>query len=332
MDKIAIIGMGLIGTSLGLALKTVQLKDVQLVGVDLERSRANKAHKMGAIDKVEGNIPTAVQDAEIVFIATPVMAMKDVMETIAHRLKDGALVTDTGGTKRDVLQWAKEKLPSRVDFVGGHPMAGKETPGPQNATADLFQGKAYCIVPGADASQKSVRVLMDLVSSFGARPYFIDPGEHDSFVAAVSHLPFITSAALVGCTSKSPQWDDINKLASSGFRDVTRLASGDPIMHRDVCVTNRESITHWIGEMIRELERIKAVVSKENNNQELNELFEKAFVEREKWLMGAPSLVEAKMAADRPKPPGFTDMFFGEKISKKLFHGDEGKGGKERKG
>jgi prephenate dehydrogenase len=331
MDKIAIIGMGLIGTSLGLALKSVELKNVQLVGVDLERSRANKAHKMGAIDKVESTIAAAAQDAEIVFIATPVMAMKDVMETMAHRLKEGALVTDTGGTKRDVLQWAKEILPPKVDFIGGHPMAGKETPGPQNASADLFQGKAYCIVPGAGASQKSVQVLMDMVSSFGAKPYFIDPGEHDSFVAAVSHLPFIASAALVGCTSKSPQWDDISKLASSGFRDVTRLASGDPIMHRDVCVTNRESVTHWIGELIRELERIKAVVSKENNNQELNELFEKVFVEREKWLMGVPSL-EDKVAADRPKPPTFTEMFFGEKISKKLFGTDEAKGGRERKG
>jgi prephenate dehydrogenase len=331
MDKITIIGMGLIGTSLGLALKSIGLKDVQLVGIDLERSRSNKAHKMGAIDKVEGNIPSAVQDAEIVFIATPVGAMKDVMETIAHRLKEGALVTDTGGTKRDVLQWAKETLPSKVDFVGGHPMAGKETPGPENASADLFQGKAYCIVPSAGASQKGVRVLMDLVSSFGAKPYFIDPGEHDSFVAAVSHLPFIASAALVGCTSKSPQWDDISKLASSGFRDVTRLASGDPTMHRDVCMTNRESITYWIGEMIRELERIKVIVSKDNNNQELNDLFEKAFVEREKWLMGMPSL-EDKMAADRPKPPGFTEMFFGEKISKKLFGPDEARGGKERKG
>jgi len=334
MEKIAIIGTGLMGASLGLAIKKVGLKDTQIVGLDLERSRANKAQKMGAVDKVERSLPDLVSNASLVFISTPVLAMKEVMQIIGPSLSEGALVTDTGGTKRDILVWAKEYLPAHVDFVGAHPMAGKETQGPEHADATIFQGRPYCIVPSPDASTKSVKSIMDLATAIGARPHFIDVAEHDSFVAAVSHLPFVVSAALIGCTSKSPQWGDISQLASSGFRDVSRLASGDSIMHRDVCLTNKEGISYWIDELTAELQRIKRLINRDANSEDLYNLFENGFEEREKWLSGVTT-PWSRADYERPKVPSATEtastLFFGQQVARRLFSDDESKDVKRKK-
>ncbi len=326
MDKVAIIGTGLIGASLGLAFKQAGLKNLQIVGMDLERRNAGKAHKMGALDKVVSNLPEAVSEASMVIIATPVQTIKDIFEIIASRLEDGCLVTDTGGTKVQVLEWANQFLSKRVDFVGGHPMAGKETPGPDQADAGIFQRRPYCIVPRPGTSKSGVENIVNLVTAIGSRPYFIDAGEHDSFIAAVSHLPFILSAALIGCTAKSPQWGDINQLASTGYRDVSRLASGDSIMHRDVCATNHDSIIYWVDELIIELERIKGIMRKENNSQELLDVFENAFASRELWLAGGASawaLEEQK----RPKVPSFTSnatsLLIGGRLTERLFGNDD---------
>ena len=337
MDTITIIGTGLIGTSLGLAIKKVGIKNIEIVGTDLERYRANKAKSMKAVDRVENNMAAAVSNASMVFIATPVMAIKEVMEHIGPRLPrngERTIVSDTGGTKAKVLEWANEHLPKHVDFVGGHPLAGRETPGPDNADADMFNDRPYCIVPSPNASQKGVRTIVDLTSAMGAKPFFIDAQEHDSFVAAVSHLPFILSAALIGATSKSPQWGDISHLASSGFRDVTRLASGDSVMHRDVCLTNQEGITHWINELIAELERIKGIVGEDDPSQPLYDLFETAFEEREKWLDGVIT-PWARADYERPKSLSFgrttAELMFGTRAARGLLGDEEDNKKKGRK-
>ena len=339
MDRITIIGTGLIGASLGLAIKKVGIKNVEIVGTDLERYRANKAKSMKAIDRVESNMAEAVSKASIVFIAVPVNAIKDVMEHIGPRLPQNderTIVSDTGGTKVSVLEWAKEFLPRHVDFVGGHPLAGRETTGPDNASADMFNDRPYCIVPSPDASQKGVSTIVDLTSAMGAKPFFIDSQEHDSFVAAVSHLPFIMSAALIGATSKSPQWGDISHLASSGFRDVSRLASGDSVMHRDVCLTNKDSIIHWINEYIIELQRIKGMLGEEDSSDKLFNMFETAFEEREKWLDGVTT-PWARADYERPQSLTFgraaATLMFGEKAATGLLGDEEtsGKGGKNRR-
>ena len=336
METITIIGTGLIGTSLGLAIKKVGIKNVRIVGTDLERYRANKAKNMKAVDRVENNMAEAVSDASMVFIATPVMAIKDVMEHIGPRLPrkdDRTIISDTGGTKASVLEWAKEYLPDHVDFVGGHPLAGRETPGPDNADGDLFNDRPYCIVPSPAASQKGVTTIVDLTSAMGAKPFFIDAQEHDSFVAAVSHLPFVLSAALVGATSRSPQWGDISHLASSGFRDVTRLASGDSAMHRDVCLTNKDGIIHWINEFIAELERVKGIIRQDEPSQPLYDLFETAFEEREKWLDGITT-PWARADYERPKSLSFgrtaAELMFGTRAARGLL-GDEHENKKDRR-
>ena len=288
MDKIAIIGLGLIGGSIGLALKQSNLGTTQLVGFDAEVDVGRKAVKRGAVDKAPWRLYNAVEGADMVIVATPVLAIQEVMETIADMVAPGCIITDTGSTKEAVLGWAEEYLPKEVSFVGGHPMAGKELSGIDNADPDLFQGSRYVVIPARSAQEEAVKVVLEMVELLGARPYFPEANEHDSYVAAVSHLPILLSAALVSATSKSPSWREMSKLAATGFRDVSRLAGGDPVMNLDICVTNRDGIYHWLGEAIKELETFREMVgatSDPDGAERLGQAFASTWESRETWLV-----------------------------------------------
>ena len=318
MAKITIIGTGLIGTSLALALKEARIKNLELVGTDYDSSARSGAVKRKAFDRVENRLTPAVRDADIVIVATPVMAMQDLLSSIAPDLPEGCVVTDVGSSKKVVLDWAEEYLPRKVQFVGGHPMAGKETAGPETADGSLFKGKAYCIVPSPRADQKAVAEITNLAEAVGARPFFIGVDEHDSFVAAVSHLPFLMSVALVSCASKSVNWEDIAQLASSGFNDLSRLASGDPVMHRDICVSNPQPIVAWIDAYIRELYEMRNMLDDSDGprGEELHQLFEDASNARARWLAGLVTPM-ARQRSEAPEIPTFAEsmgqMFVGQK-------------------
>ncbi len=254
-QQVTIIGLGLIGGSLGLALKRWSRENqdaLRVVGFDGDVSKQNKASRMGAIDASEWSLGKAVANADIVIVATPVQAMRDVFADIAEDLKPGTIVTDTGSTKVDVVKWASELLPTTVSFVGGHPMAGGSE-SLDAASADLFADATWVICPAVSASDEAVRNVLGIVAATGAESYFVDPVEHDSYVAAVSHLPFIAAAAMVNAVTEDTSWRDMQTLAASGFKDTTRLALGSPEMHRDIALTNRESIVRWIDQYIDEL-------------------------------------------------------------------------------
>ena len=280
MRRIAIIGLGLIGGSMGLALKKVA--DLELVGFARRPEVASKALSIGAVDRAEANLLSAVEEANLVIIATPVVAIKEILAQIGERLSQGCIVTDTASTKAQVMGWAEEFLPSSVSFIGGHPMAGKEASGIEAADADLFAGCTYCLVPGRRATAEAINVVEGLVGQIGAKPIFLDAPEHDSLVAAISHLPLLLSAALVSATTRSPSWPKMAKLAATGFRDLTRLASGNPEMSRDICLTNREPILHWIDEYIKELGEFRRLVGE--GGQEMEQAFIRARQGRERWL------------------------------------------------
>ncbi len=281
--RLTIIGTGLIGGSLGLALKRAGLDSVEIVGHDRERGAANRAQGMGALDRAEHNLRRAVAGASVVVIATPVLAVREVLAEIAGYLEEGALVTDTASTKAEVLKWAEGLLPEHVSFVGGHPMAGKETPGIEQAEAELFQGKAYCICPTVSASEGAIRSVIGLARLVGAEPLFLDAEEHDQYAAAVSHLPLVLATALFSLLRSSPSWSDMAPMASSGFRDMTRLASGDPKMSIGICLTNREAVVHWLGRLAGELRRLQDLLQ-DARDEPLLETFAKAQMERDSFL------------------------------------------------
>ena len=332
MAKITIVGTGLIGTSLALALRESDLRNLEVVGTDYDNTARNGAKKREAFHKVEGRLHPAIEDADVVVLATPVMAMRDLMETIGPYLSEGAILTDVGSSKRAVIQWASETLPDHTQFVGGHPMAGRETPGPGHATADLFTGKPYCIIPEARAREQAVSTVTTLAEAVGAKPFFISADEHDSFVAAASHLPFMMSVALMQTVSKSANWDDIAQLASSGFRDLSRLASGDTVMHRDISITNNEPIVNWIDSFIRELYEIRNVLKDESgpDPKAVEEIFSSAHDERARWMAGAIT-PGSRAQRQAPEIPSFTDsmgqMFMGNKLmeaQRRMFGGEKG--------
>ncbi len=171
--QITIVGLGLIGTSLGLALQRVKTNFV-IVGHDREHEIAKQAATLGAIDRAEWNLISAVEDADLIFLAIPVSGIRGTFEAIAKDLKPGALVTDTASIKQQVMAWARELLPEHVSFVGGDPIVKRAGHGQAEASADLFQGTPYCIVPAMNADGESVRTFVQLISSLGAEPYFVD--------------------------------------------------------------------------------------------------------------------------------------------------------------
>jgi prephenate dehydrogenase len=298
MDKITIIGMGLIGSSLGMALKRAQV-GAQIVGSDRDRGVATRAQRAGASDSTEANPLSAIRGARLVILATPIGAIEELMKLFGPELEEGCVVTDTGSTKAEVLRWAEQYLPSTVHFVGGHPMAGKEASGPEAAQADLFQGATYCIVPGKHADEQAVGTVVKMAETIGAKPYFIDPVEHDSYVAAVSHLPLVLSTVLMKLTSSSPSWPEISRLASTGFRDISRLASGDPAMSRDICLTNREGLVYWIDQFIKEMYAFRGLVQ-EGSERPLGRAFDDAWEARDRWLQNKVSAPSSSPQVELP--------------------------------
>ncbi len=329
MTTIAIVGTGLIGTSLALALKSSNLK-VDIVGTDYDSTARSVAQKTGAFKKVEARLANAIRGADVVVFATPIGAMREMMESAANDLQEGCVVTDVGSSKKAVLQWAEEVLPKHVSFVGGHPMAGKELSGPQNADGTMFKGKAYCIVPSVNAEKAAVSSVTTMAEAIGAKPFFIGVDEHDSFVAAASHLPFMMSVALMGTASKSANWDDIAQLASSGFADLSRLASGDPVMHRDICVTNPEPIVAWMDAFIRELYDLRNMLAKEGgpDPEEVENVFTEAMEARARWQAGIFTHMDRIHTEIPTFAENMSEMFIGRKgmeMQKKAFGGGKNK-------
>jgi len=279
-NRVAIVGLGLIGGSIGLALH--KAKAAQYVaGYDLGKGVSDRARKIGAIDQPYSSLADAVRGAELVILATPVGAMRSLLQNVADALTPGAVVTDVASTKVQVISWAEEFLPDSVAFVGGHPMTGKEISGVEAADAGLFQGRVYCLTPTAHTRPAAINKVAQLVEMIGARVRFLEPAEHDGQVAGVSHLPFLASIALVNTVAGSGGWGDASVLASNGFRDVSRLAAGNPEMYRDICLTNSEAIARWLDEYIATLSSMRSRIAA--HDKALNETFTAAQQLRLQW-------------------------------------------------
>jgi prephenate dehydrogenase len=287
--RITIVGLGLIGSSIGLALHETG-NDYEVVGHDREHAVASEARKLGAVSKTEWNLISACEEADLIIIATPVMAIKDTLTAIVSYLKPGCLVTDTASIKGPVMAWAKEILPDTVNFVGGNPiispeasMGGSLATGIEGARADLFKGGLYCLTPSSETAPQAVQLATDLVHLLGAKPFFLDAAEHDGLVAGVDHLPFVLSAALLGTTVQSPAWREMRKLAGDAFQGVTRFSSGDAAIYRDACLTNGKNIVRWIDACLVKLKELREVIAAQEA-EELEKAFEEAISVRDRWL------------------------------------------------
>jgi prephenate dehydrogenase len=288
-------GLGLIGTSIGLGLRRWAAAQpggapLQVIGYDHDLRRQQQARAMKAIDVEARDLPAAARQADLVILAVPIGVIEEMMQDCAPHLKTGATVTDVASVKGPVMQWARQRLPTTVDFIGGHPMAGG-TGSIEAASADLFVGARWCIVPAVRAKESSVELVLGLAAALGATSYFVDADEHDGLVAAISHLPFTAAAALTTAIAADPAWREMKHLAAGGFRDTTRLAEGSPVMHSDIALANAAALTRWIDRLIEELGRARTLVA-EGQSEALRAYFEQAQDVRIGWR------VERERASD----------------------------------
>jgi prephenate dehydrogenase len=284
-EKVAVIGVGLIGGSFALALKGAK-RCGHVVGAGRSAANLKVALERGAIDSFEADAAKAVLDADLVLVAAPVAQFEKIFLAISANLKSDALVMDAGSTKRDVVAAARRGLGGKIaQFVPAHPIAGAEKSGAAAASAELFRGRRLVLTPLEENKKEDIDTLSSLWTAIGARVSRMTPQEHDEVFAAVSHLPHLLAFALVSDLGARADAARLFGYAAGGFRDFTRIASSDPEMWRDICVANGDQLLKEVSRFSGELEKIKRLLQA-RDSMALEKLFADARSARERWLNG----------------------------------------------
>ncbi len=302
--RIAIIGLGRIGASLGLALKKAN-PELEIVGHDKDSKAAQAAQKSGAVDRTNWNLINACDGAALIVLAMPPAGVKEALDALKTELEPGAVVTDTSSSKVAVLKWA-EALPKEVSFIGGHPIIPpsvepqRDSSGADLPDAALFRGAVYCLVPSATASQQAVELMTSFVSLIGAKPLFLDAYELDGLVTGAEHLPYLLAAALLRSTTASSGWRDMERVAGRRYLEATALAARDPERQRDLVLHHREDLTRWIDVVIDTLKDIRGALQR-GDAEHLDTLFGEMIDARAAWLQGQSGM-ESEVDPSEYKP------------------------------
>ncbi len=313
--RIAIIGLGYIGGSIGLGLRAAKLRNTEIVGFDDWRAARNAAGKQDVVDRIVNSPRDAVDGAGLVILATPPAATSELLQEIAPGLGRGAAVTDTAASKVKVGEWAEQHLPRGVSFIGGHPMAGDASAyGIDSASADLFQGKRWFVSPSATASESAVKSVLGMVRELGAQPHFLDAAEHDYVMAGVSHLPLMVSSALFTMLRSSDGWPDLGRAAGDTFRSMTAFNSGDPSLTTEIAVTNKEQVQHWIDRFVLELNRVRNLLDEEE--EDVFREYSSAQINHAKFLTGDDIDPDA---GSQPELPDATSQMAALLVSPRLY-------------
>jgi len=281
VEKLALVGAGLIGGSFSLALKQAGAVG-EVWGIGRNPARLTVARELGLIDGV-ADWQQAGQ-ADCILLALPVGETESVLRQLAPHLKPGAIITDAGSTKANVVAAARVALGARfADFVPGHPIAGSEQSGAGAARADLYRGKRVVLTPEADTRAAAVATVRALWQATGAQVEMLDAAQHDRIFAAVSHLPHLAAFALVDELAQRADGDTYFHFAASGFRDFTRIAGSSPEMWRDIALANKEAVLAELDAYLAALQTLRAAVSAEDAAA-LLEIFARARAARGHWL------------------------------------------------
>ncbi len=263
---VTIIGLGLMGGSLALALRR-HSDAPHLIGVVRNQARVEEAQALNVVDEVTTDWQRAVAHAHVVVLATPVRTLIRQIHQIGPHLRPDTLVIDLGSTKKAICQ-ALATLPPHVQPIGGHPMCGKEVAGLAHAEATLYEDATFVLCPLERTAGWARDLALDLVHRVGARPLILPPDQHDRLVATISHLPYLAAAALVGTTHHVAQEDPrVWRVAASGFRDTTRVASSDVKMMLDILLTNREAVLALLEQYMEELRAVHTLLSEDREGE-----------------------------------------------------------------
>ncbi len=284
-ERLAIIGVGLIGGSFALGLKSKGGCGT-IVGVGRDPANMRVALERGIVDQVETDAQAAVRDADLVLVATPVAQFEAVFARIAPDLKPSAIVTDAGSTKQDVVAAARRAFGSRIaQFVPAHPIAGAEHSGAAAAKPDLYVGRRVVLAPLAENTVASVDAVAGAWEACGARIFRMSAAEHDETFAAVSHLPHLLAFALVHEVAERSNSGSLFGYAAGGFRDFTRIASSHPEMWRDICVANRPALVAELDRYVAKLQALRVPLAA-GDGAALEAVFSEARDARNRWLAG----------------------------------------------
>lgn len=273
--RVAILGLGLIGGSLGLALRQAGPEQVEVTGFARRAATGELALQMGAVDKLADTPQAAVQDADFVFLCTPVLQMLPMAEAVLPMMKPGAVLTDVGSTKGWFVQKIRSLLPQHIHYIGGHPMAGRERSGMEAAQADLFRDKWFIFTPLPDTPPELMRRLRQLVQLTGAKTAELDEQTHDQITAVISHVPHVVAAGLVQLLRKQNDPVQTARFMGGGFRDTTRIASSDADMWADICMTNGENIAAELDATVKLLGNVATMI-RAGDRQGVHEYFTQA--------------------------------------------------------
>ncbi len=260
-SKVGIWGVGLIGGSIGLALKR-DGREVEITGIGRNEERLRKARRLGIVDKYACN-PDSLRGCELVILATPVEQIVEALNSLGGCLRPGTVVTDVGSTKRTICEAAWRNLPETVEFIGGHPVAGREVAGLENSLPGLFEDAAYVFCPKPGTASGNLRRLESFAAILGARPCAMTPEEHDRAIARVSHLPQLLSTALANFAGT-----ERIDISGSGLRDMLRLAGSPYSIWEGILQSNRDNIDIAIEEFVRHLEHVRRMLAQDRLREE----------------------------------------------------------------
>lgn len=292
-DRIALIGIGLIGSSIARDVKALGLaKEVVISTRSGETLRRAEELQLGTA--YVASAEEAVRGADLVVVSVPVGASEDVAKQIASTLKSGAIVTDVGSTKASVIAQMAPHMPDNVHFIPGHPLAGTEKSGPDAGFTGLFQGRWCIFTPLPDTDSEALTKLKAFWTALGSRIDEMDPQHHDKVLAIVSHLPHIIAYNIVGTADdlEAVTESEVIKYSASGFRDFTRLAASDPTMWRDVCLHNKDAILEMLARFSEDLAYLQRAI-RWGEGEKLFELFTRTRAVRR-------SIIEAGQDVDVP--------------------------------
>jgi prephenate dehydrogenase len=271
--KMTIIGVGLLGASLAKACKERDLVE-EVVGYGRNRENLEKARALKIIDHCPADLAEAVKDADLIVLCTPVTTIIPLIQNMIARIRPGALITDVGSVKEPIVKEAEKLVPKGVFFVGSHPIAGGENSGLEASTANLYQGAKCIVTPTDKTNNRALEKISALWQAVGMQIINLSAEEHDFVFGAVSHLPHIVVYALMNTLGSLRTQDnrEVTAFSGAGLKDITRIASSDPVMWRDICLSNRNHSLDLIDRFQNKLDEIRSTIEK-GDGQALKEEF-----------------------------------------------------------
>ncbi|GAF65284.1 prephenate dehydrogenase [Bacillus sp. TS-2] len=303
--KVLIIGLGLIGGSIALAIR--QEHSCVIRGYDISNETLKVAKSLKIIDEIVDSVDDGIKDVDLIILATPVSKTEQILSEVNHQsFKQGVIITDVGSTKANIVSKATEILPEHVTFIGGHPMAGSHKTGVEAAREHLFENAFYILTPMESTDNRSVIQLQNWLKGTKAKFINMTPKQHDYLAGAISHFPHIVATSLVNQIAKMEEDQPLLlRLAAGGFRDITRIASASPVMWRDILIHNKEVLLPLLDNWISEIKGVQQILE-QNDEQAIYQYFDDAKVFRDQMPERTKGAIPAfyDLFVDVPDHPG----------------------------